>query len=250
MTVTRQLVAWIVVAGLVAGCGLFTGGDERVVTGSGRVTSETRAVVGIARVALEGMGEVVIQEGAAASLTIEAEDNILPLITSAVAGGTLRLGFERATWRDTIRPTEPIRFVLTVRALEAFELSGSGSLYASSLHTDDLTLHITGAGDVTIEQLESSRLVVRIDGASDVNLAGTVGEQVVEISGDGQYQAGDLDSQATTVTISGSGDVVVWARSELSMNISGSGTVSYWGDPTVSRRDISGAGDINPMGVK
>ena len=84
MTVTRQLVAWIVVAGLVAGCGLFTGGVERVVTGSGRVTSETRAVSGITRVALEGMGEVVIQEGAAESLTIEAEDNILPLITSAV----------------------------------------------------------------------------------------------------------------------------------------------------------------------
>jgi hypothetical protein len=63
-------------------------------------------------------------------------------------------------------------------------------------------------------------------------------------------QAGDLDSQDTTITIGGSGDVVVWARRELAINISGSGTVSYWGDPTISRRDIAGAGDINPMGVK
>jgi hypothetical protein len=52
------------------------------------------------------------------------------------------------------------------------------------------------------------------------------------------------------VAISGTGDVVVWARNELSMNITGTGTISYWGDPNVSRRDITGTGDINPMGVK
>ncbi len=240
----------VLLALLLTACGLFPGGAERVVTGSGRVTSETRAVADFERVALEGLGEVVIQEGSAESLTIEAEDNLLPLITSAVEDGTLRLGFDRATWRDSIRPTQPIRFVITLPALEGFDLLGQGSLHAPSLHNDALTLNLAGEGDVSIDLLEASRLEVRIAGDGAVTLAGTVEEQVIEIGGNGQVQAGDLDTQDTTITIGGSGDVVVWARRELAINISGSGTVSYWGDPTISRRDIAGAGDINPMGVK
>ncbi len=231
-------------------CGLFQGGDGRVVTGSGRVTSETRAVSGIVAVALEGLGEVVIEEGAAEALTIEAEDNLLPLIASSVEDGTLRLGFNRATWRDTIRPTEPIRFVISVRELQSFDLKGSGSMQSSSLHTDQLLLRISGDGDATIEHLESQQLEVHINGTGHVDVAGTVGDQVVEITGSGQVLAGDLDSQTARVTIGGTGDVVVWTHTDLAVNITGSGTVSYWGDPHVSRRDISGTGDVNPMGVK
>ncbi len=249
MSIQLRWVLWAVLSLLLAGCGLFQRG-ERVITGSGRVTSETRAVTGIERVTLEGLGEVTVQEGAADALTIEAEDNLLPLITSVVEGGNLRLGFDRATWRDSIRPTQPIRYVLTMRALQAFDLNGSGSLRANSLHADSLMLTINGTGDVTIDYLEASRLDLRLTGAGDVTLAGQVDTQDIEIGGSGQYQAGDLDSGTTSITISGSGDTVVWVRDDLSINITGSGTVSYFGDPNISRRDISGSGDINPMGTK
>jgi hypothetical protein len=239
----------VVVLLLAAGCGLLQRG-ERVITGSGRVTTEARTVAGIERVALEGLGEVELHQGAAEALTIEAEDNLLPLITSVVDAGTLRLGFDRATWRDTLRPTAPIRFVLTVRDLEAFDLSGSGSLHASSLQASRLSLRLSGAGDLTVDHLESSALDVRIEGTGSVSVAGQAAEQTLAITGSGQYHAGDLDTQTTSVTISGSGDAVVWARDDLSIDISGSGTVSYWGDPHISRREIGGTGDINPMGEK
>ena len=249
MTYRQRWPIWTLLMLLAAACGLLQRG-ERVITGSGRVASETRTVAGIERVALEGLGEVELQQGATEALTIEAEDNLLPLITSQVQAGTLRLGFDRATWRDTIQPTAPIRFVLTVRDLAAFDLSGSGSLRASDLQADRLTLRISGAGEVTVEHLESSALDVHIEGMGNVSVAGQAGEQTLAISGSGQYQAGDLDTQTTQVTISGSGDAVVWARSDLSINISGNGTVSYWGDPNISRRDIGGTGDINPMGER
>ncbi len=250
MTKRLSLPMWGLLGLLLGACGLLGGGAERVITGSGQVTSETRDVAGIERVTLAGMGEVVIQEGASETLTIEAEDNILPLITSEVTDGTLRLDFDRATWRDTIRLTEPVRYVLTVRELDGLELSGSGSMSSSSLHADHLIIQLTGEGDVTVENMESGALDVRLEGAGNVNVAGLVVDQVVAIEGTGQYQAGELDSETARVTIGGSGDAVVWARRDLSVNITGSGTVSYWGDPVVSRRDISGAGDINPMGVK
>lgn len=247
--------AWrgTVLAGLglvLAGCGLLRGGADRVITGSGRVTSEARTVATFSRIALEGQGEVVVQEGSTEALTVEAEDNLLPLITTEVQNGTLRLGFDRATWRDTLRPTRPIRFLVTVPRLEAFDLAGAGSLQAGSLHSDQLALRLTGTGDLTLDRLEAAMLEVTIGGAGTVTAAGTVAAQRVEITGKGTYQAGDLDSGTAEVTISGTGEAVIWVREELAALISGSGTLSYWGDPTVSRRDITGSGDINPLGVK
>jgi hypothetical protein len=231
-------------------CALFQNPADRIITGSGRTTTEARTISGVTSVVLEGSGEVEIVQGAAESLTIEAEDNLLPLITSAVQAGTLRLGFDRATWREAIRPTQPIRFVLTVPALQSIDLAGRGSLHAADLQADPLALHLTGAGTITLDHLEAGALDVRLDGSGNVIVAGRVDDQTVVIAGSGQYQAGDLDSQTARVTITGTGDVVVWARADLSAEISGSGTVSYWGDPVVSRRAITGTGDINPLGVK
>ena len=250
MNVSRRVLHLAAAGLLLTACGLFQGDANRVITGSGRVTSEARTVTGIQSVTLEGLGDVILQEGAAESLTIEAEDNLLPLITSEVQDGTLRLGFDRTTWRDTLRPTQPIRFLLTAPTLAAFDLAGNGSLQAASLRTEQLTLRLTGAGDLTIDHLEASTLDVRLDGIGDITLAGLVDAQTVAISGTGQYRAGDLESGAAQVTISGAGDAVVWAHDDLSVLISGTGTLSYWGQPTLSRRDITGAGDVNPMGVK
>jgi hypothetical protein len=233
-----------------AACGLFQGAADRVITGSGRVTSEARTVSAFSRIALEGQGDVVLQQGSAEALTVEAEDNLLPLITSEVQNGTLRLGFDRATWRDTLRPTQPIRFLVTVTSLEAFDLAGQGSLQAGSLHADTLTVRLTGTGDLTLDRLEAAALEVIIGGTGTVTAAGAVDAQRLEITGNGQYQAGDLDSSTAEVTISGTGDAVIWVRGDLAALISGSGTLSYWGDPTVSRRDVTGTGDINPMGIK
>jgi hypothetical protein len=250
MNVVRRWLVWLGAAALLAGCGLLQGQGSRIITGSGNVTRETRVVTGVNSVTLEGIGEVVLQQGAAEGLVIEAEDNLLPLITSAVQDGTLRLGFDRATWQDTLRPTQPIRFLLTVRDLQAFDLTGQGSLYAADLQTTGLALRISGSGDVTINHLEAGTLDVRIEGTSTVTLAGRVDDQTVLIAGTGQYQAGDLESQTARISVGGLGDAVVWVRGDLSADIGGSGTVSYWGLPTVSRRDITGTGDINPMGVK
>src|SRR5258705_10697028 len=109
---SRTLCVTVLLAGLLAACGLLPGSN--LITGSGNVTRVDRPVSGFAAVALEGSGEVVITQGASEGLTIEAEDNLLPLITSEVKDGVLRLDFNRADWRTVIKPTKPIRFLVSV----------------------------------------------------------------------------------------------------------------------------------------
>lgn len=234
----------------VAGCGLFGGSGDRTIVGSGQIAAEARPVSGFDAVALLGSGEVSLTQGATESLVIEADDNLLPLIISTVRGTTLALGFDRANWRDVIQPSQPIRYTLTVRDLSAIDLSGSGLIAGQSVETERLAINLSGAGDVNFGQLQADALEVTLGGSGNVTLAGLAAQQRVDLLGSGTYQAGALESQAAEVNLRGSGDLTLWVRDRLDVTISGSGTVSYFGQPTVGRRDITGSGDINPMGEK
>jgi hypothetical protein len=62
---------------------------------------------GFTKVELSGTGELPIETTGTESLTISAEDNILPRLTSKVSGDTLILG----TKPTTIVTTKPITFL-------------------------------------------------------------------------------------------------------------------------------------------
>jgi hypothetical protein len=63
---------------------------------------------GFTKVELSGTGELRIEKTGTESLTISAEDNILPRLTSKVSGDTLILG----TKPTTIVTTKPITYSL------------------------------------------------------------------------------------------------------------------------------------------
>jgi Putative auto-transporter adhesin, head GIN domain len=190
------------------------------VQGSSQVVSAARKVSGFTGVELEGIGELRIQQTGTESLTIEAEDNILPLLTSDVSNGTLRLGTKRNVH---LVVTEPIIYHLTVKDLSNLSVAGAGDASAPNLETDTLTVAISGSGNVAT--------------------GGTADTQNVQISGSGTYTAEDLASRAAIITVSGSGDVVVRVSETLDATITGSGSIAYIGNPTVTQR-ISGSGTI------
>jgi hypothetical protein len=209
---TRLPAAILAVLLAVAGCS--------VVNGSGQVKTESRRVSGFTKIDLAGSGEVTIDQGPAESLTIEADDNVLPALTSEVSGSTLKLGTKP---RTTVRTRSPIRYRVTVKDLTGVSLSGSGSVTAKGMQLSALRADISGSGTI--------------------NISGSAEKQDIQLSGSGRYEAGELTSQDVTAEISGSGEVVVSVSRALKVDISGSGRVTYSGDPTVDQ-DISGSGKL------
>ena len=72
---------------LTAGCDEFSPG----IKGSGKVITEPRTVSGFNAVLLKGAGALTIEENGTESLTISADDNLLPYVTAEVSGGRLTL---------------------------------------------------------------------------------------------------------------------------------------------------------------
>jgi Putative auto-transporter adhesin, head GIN domain len=190
-------------------------------TGSGNVVSESRNVSGFTKIDLTGAGEVTIDQNGTEALTIEAEDNLMPKVTSEVVDGTLRLG-ERS---NLISLTKPVKYRVSVKDLTGLMISGSGT--------------------VTAAKITSSRLAVDINGSGRVTAGGTVENQDLMISGSGDYQAKDLQTKITTVKISGSGDAAVSVSDSLDIQMSGSGKLTYYGNPPQVTQQISGSGRVS-----
>ncbi len=208
----RRALALLAVGSVVTACS--------ATAGSGQLATQSRQVSGFTSVELTGVGELSIDQTGTESLTVAAEDNLLPLLTSEVEGDTLILGKKPNT---RIVTTKPITYTLTMKDITGLAVSGSGTINAPKLTTAALRIEISGSGVITT--------------------AGNVDDQSLEISGSGRYLADGLTSKTTTAEISGSGTGNVVASNALDVKISGSGTLTYSGNPQVTQT-VSGSGRL------
>jgi putative autotransporter adhesin-like protein len=187
---------------------------------TGGVTSEPRNVSDFNEVELRGVGNLSIQQANNESLTVEAELDVLPKIRTEVEDSRLIVGPEP---NATINTTKPINYRLTVKDLNALELSGSGN--------------------VEVNGIDSDQLAVAISGAGGVGISGKVDSQNVEISGSGDYRAEDLESKEAKIDVGGSGSATVNVSDELDVEVSGVGSVEHVGDSTINQK-VSGLGEV------
>lgn len=197
------------------------GSDLDSIRGSGDVRTEERAVSGFDEILLEGGGSIVVDVSGTESLTIEADDNLLPLLTSEVVGGRLEL-----RTRESIAPSRPIVYTISAVAFEGISIVGGGDLVATDLDCNSFDASIAGAGDL--------------------DLSGRCDRLDLAITGAGDFAGASFEVVAADIDISGSGEVVVNATDELVVRITGSGDVGYLGDPSTDV-DISGSGDVRKL---
>jgi hypothetical protein len=242
MTRWRALMLTALVAACLAGCQVP--GPANVVRGSGNVRTESRTVQGFDRVEVDGQGVLTITQGAAESLRVQAEDNLLAVLRSEVAGGRLRLGPAPGT---SIAPTRPIRYDLTVTRLSAIDSTGAAEVTTSGLSADRLALTVTGSGSADLGRSTVGGLTVGITGSGGVRMAGEATSQTVTVTGSGSYAASGLSSRRAAVESTGSGDCALRVSDHLSVTVSGSGRVTYVGSPAVDRR-VTGSGTVTRAG--
>lgn len=242
---------------------------------------EARSVSGINAVELDTQGTLTVTQGDSESLSIEAEDNLLPLLTSEIYNGTLELGIKSG---NRISATKPIRYTLTVKDLSAIAvngsgsitvsdfvtdqalriegngsgglsfarlktgdpritLSGSGSLSINSLETGKAALQVNGSGSIDLTNLQAQSLAAGLSGHGSLKLGGSITNQKVNLTGSGRYEAEGLSSRSAIVSATGSGSAVVQVSDTLEASITGSGSISYLGSPAVTQHRI-GSGKV------
>jgi len=204
--------------------------------------TEARDVRDFDEVVVQGRGDLILEQGDVESVVIEADAAVMPHVKAAVEGRRLVLGLEH-WWDSLMFPLAPLRFRVSAVMVNRVTISGSGSVRAEALRSDDLRLEISGSGDMAFPQLTAGAVSLGISGGGKMKVSGEAESIAVRISGSGNVQTSELATQAAEVRISGSGNVSVNPAQTLDVQISGSGTVKYTGQPQISQR-ISGSGSI------
>jgi carbon monoxide dehydrogenase subunit G len=203
----------LAVALLAAGC------DRSAVRGSGEAASEVRQVGAFRGIEIAGALNAEISKGDQARVEVSGDDNLVPLVTTEVAGGRLRVETKKP-----IRPELELEVRIIVPEVRRVTLSGAGRVTLSEIDSDELALALSGSGSIAA--------------------SGATGRLALEISGSGSVDAGELRAEVVEVAVSGAGAVTVHATRSLEVSISGSGTVTYGGEPPEVRESISGSGRL------
>jgi carbon monoxide dehydrogenase subunit G len=186
-----------------------------------------------------GSANLFIAQGPIQSLRIEAEDNILKIIRTKVNGRTLEIENKRC-----IKNHKPINIYATMPDVKKLQIMGSGKIIGETkITTNKLDINISGSGKANLE-VDAEKVRTRISGSGDMSFSGHTTDFEVTISGSGNIMARNLQTNNSSVTVSGSGDCIVSVQNELDVTISGSGRVEYYGDPLKMNSNISGSGKL------
>ncbi|HPH95335.1 MAG TPA: head GIN domain-containing protein [Anaerolineaceae bacterium] len=223
-----------------SGCGLIPVISFGVV-GSGNLSTETRALKSFDRVVLTGSGDVVLIKGDKEEVKIEADDNILPLITTEVKNGDLVIGIKP---NQVVRSYKAMRFEVTYKDISALDLVGSGSIIADAVASASFEANITGSGDIHLTNLQTTSFESNLTGSGEITLSGKTDKLDLSLPGSGNFNGFDLETRECRVSILGSGRVQVNVSENLAASITGSGDIEYKGAPAEVDKHVTGSGSI------
>ncbi len=218
---SAALITAVLVAGLAtapsaeAGSHWFSG-----VAGSGHPQTEQRNLTGFDSIELGCSADIEVVAGNDFSVSVTADDNILPLIETEVRGNKLVIDSHA---RYSTHDREKV--VVHLPALKGLSLSGSGDATVSGLAGNDVAFSISGSGDLTA--------------------TGSAGKVNASIEGSGDMALDRLDASEARIRIDGSGDARVAVRDALDVEVNGSGDVSYRGNPQKLRQVVNGSGSVS-----
>ncbi len=218
--------------------------SERV-QGSGNIRTESRALGHFSGVAMGLPGHMELRIGNIEGVTIETDDNLLPLIETVIEDGTLKI---RPSKRKLNIDTRRLRIVVQAKGIDKLALGGSGSIDADPLRGQKVHIDLGGSGSINVKGIDSDALSVTVGGSGDLKVGtGAASKLSVALAGSGDVDLGRLQSIDASVNIAGSGEATIAVRDRLNVTIAGSGDVNYYGDPKVSKT-VVGSGSTKRMG--
>ncbi len=197
------LTALTAAVALSAGCGV------NLTRGEGAVTSETRDVGDFSRIEAGAGTTVSLRIEPTATLEVRAQENIVPIIVTDVANGTLRIHSSQGYTTN-----EPVEVVVTTPQLDGIAFSGG-------THG-------------TVDGLASDVMDIELSGGSELAATGTASTITLEMSGGSSADLEGLSAGTISVDLSGGGDATVTASDRVQGSAAGGTRLTVLGGAQLS----------------
>lgn len=186
--------------------------------GSGKREVQRREVPAFTSISTEGAFNLSVACQKTQSLEVEADDNILPLVTAEVTNGVLRLKTAGA-----YSVGEPVAIRISVPNIDA--------------------LTVSGAGQIEVSGLKNEKFEIDSEGAPQIKVSGLTKVIDIETNGAAKIDTHNLHASKGVVESKGVSRVDVDVTDQLDVTITGPSTVTYEGNPTINKT-IHGPGRL------
>lgn len=177
-----------------------------------------------------------ITRGNEATLEILADDNILDQLVVSVQGATLNISTP-----DCYCTNLPVRAFLTLPELVNFDLNGVGNYKGDLFDTDQpVNIEMQGVGDFDMG-FNAPYIDLTLRGTGNISINGLTDHLRLNIQGVGNFFGRSLQTDTTTINLTGTGNIEIAAQDYLDITSSGVGNICYVGTPQVDA-DIDGPG--------
>ena len=213
------------------------------IKGNGNVKTESRTVSSYTAIDSRGSMNVEISYGESNTISVEADENLLPYIVTKVEGDKLLITTEKVG----ISSKNKLMVHVTMTKITGVMLSGSGNIMGSGQFSNDNTtkLSVSGSGNMKLGFATFSSIDASVNGSGNMELTdGKTNAINASVSGSGNIGAYAVESKTVKAKVSGSGNVKVTASESLEAVSSGSGNVYYKGTATVVNAQSHGSGKV------
>jgi Putative auto-transporter adhesin, head GIN domain len=193
------------------------------VSGSGVRKVEKRELSPFTSIMTDGAFEIHVVCQQPQSLEIEGDDNLLPMVSTQVSNGVLRINNEGSYSTRT-----PMKIKISVPNIEGITANG--------------------AGTIEISRLKNDKFDIDSNGAPTIRVSGETKEVEIDANGAGLVDAHKLRASRAAVESKGVAKVEVFASDVLNVTVSGPSQVLYDGDPSVNQT-VNGPGSVQRRGA-
>lgn len=190
-----------------------------LVLGNGHAANRATKLPAISTVVVTTGVAVFIHSGRP-QVEVEADDNILALLTTDLQDG-----------------------VLTISATKAYAVKDRVNV---EIHLSHLKrVEVSGGGDVEIDDaVLNEDLAIVVNGAAEIKASGTVKTLSVTVAGTAELHLGDLTATSAELNVVGSTETELTVTDALKVTLSGTGSISYHGEPKTRTTSVTGTGRV------
>jgi len=211
------------------------------VHGDGHLVTRTRPISGFTHVRYRLPIDLDVVESGPASVIVEVDRNLQPLVQTRVEDGTLVIDAKR----PGIDPTRGAKVIVRLPRLDGLSMHGSADVDVDAgAPTRDLAFDLHGSGGLNFHG-HVRVLDLSGHGSGDVVLVGSAERLRTSMAGSGDLTASDFHAQNASVDLRGSGDAsLAIDGGEAHFSIRGSGDIDWRGTAKVTGTEVRGSGSI------
>lgn len=218
--------------------------QQEKINGDGNVKKESRQVNDFTGVLVSGSINVDLSYGNSNSISVEADENLLPYIETVVENGNLVV---KTKDKVAIRSKNKMVVHASLTKLTRLRVSGSGNITGNGDFSNDskTEIAVSGSGNINIGINSFNETKINISGSGNVTLRGRSTNNIdATISGSGNIDCSEVSCNDVFAHVSGSGNIKVYANRSIDARVSGSGNIYYKGSATKINLKSAGSGKI------